>query len=214
MGKLPGGIDYDMIGLLGNHVGRKLRGENIIAMRPSKSNKPASQLQLLQRAKFGFLTGWLAPLSAFIDEGFKNYDAEMSARNACFSYNFKEDVITGVLPNFAIDYSKLKLSRGTLLKPYLPSIATGAGISVEFSWEANVGSGNAELTDDLSFVVYDPVSDEYAVAVGVVQRSALSYEMLLPAEFDGSNVHGWIMAVSEDGKLVSDSVHLGPVPVG
>lgn len=214
MGKLPRGIDDNMIGRLGNHVGRYLRGENIIAMRPSKSNRAATQLQSLQRAKFGFLAGWLAPLSSFIDVGFKNYDADMSARNACMSYNFKQEVITGVLPNFMIDYGKLVLSRGTLEGTYLPSVETGAQVSLKFTWEDNIGVTNAQLTDDLSFVVYDPMTDKYAVAVGVVKRSAKVYSMPLPLDFSTHMVHTWMMAVSADGKMVTDSQHLGPVPVG
>lgn len=77
-----------------------------------------------------------------------------------------------------------------------------------------MGGTNAKLTDDLSFMVYDPVSDKYAVAMKVVKRSALSYEMALPADFDGHTCHGFVMVVSADGKLVSDSVHVGAVPVG
>ncbi len=214
MGKLFRGIDDLMRGRLGNHVGRYLRGENIIAMRPVPSSKPATELQLIQRAKFGFLNSWLSPLSSFIDVGFKHYDAEMSARNACMSYNFKQSVLTGVAPDFAIDYSKLVLSRGTLTGLNLPNIGTATGIAVEFSWENNIGNSNAKLSDDLSFVVYDPISDTYAVLIAAVKRSALSYEMVLPAEFDGHTVHGWVMCVSEDGKLVSDSKHVGTVPVG
>lgn len=214
MGKLFRGIDDMMRGRLGNHVGRYLRGENIIAMRPVPSSKPATELQLIQRAKFGFLNSWLSPLSAFIDVGFKHYDAEMSARNACVSYNFKQSVLTGTAPDFVVDYSKLVLSRGVLTGLNLPNIGTATGLAVSFSWEHTEGLTNAKLTDDLSFVVYDPVSDQYAVAMGIVKRSALSYEMVLPADFDGHTCHGFVMVVSADGKLVSDSKYVGAVPVG
>lgn len=214
MGKLPGGIDYDIIGRVGNHVGRKVKGENILSMRPSKSNKAATELQLIQRAKFGFLTSWLAEIGTVINLGFKNYDADMSARNACMSYNWAQGAVTGVAPNFTIDYPKLRLSSGMLMKPYLPNVATGSGISVEFAWELNIGSGNAKATDKFSFVVYDPILKEYAFVMGIAMRSALSYEMMLPADFSGHNVQAWVVVASEDGKLVSDSVHLGPVAVG
>jgi len=214
MGKLFRGIDDMMRGRLGNHVGRYLRGENVIAMRPVPSSKPATLLQELQRAKFGFLTQWLAPLSGFIDQGFKGYDAKMSARNACLSYNSKLGILSGSAPDFVVDYSKIVLSRGVLTGPNLPTVATGAGISVLFEWEAPLGSSNARATDKMSFVVYDPLNGEYAMLLNVVPRSALSYEMLLPAAFSGNMVRCWVTVVSENGKLVSDSLHLGPVPVG
>lgn len=214
MGKLFRGIDDMMRGRLGNHVGRYLRGENIIAMRPVPSSKPATALQELQRAKFGFLTQWLAPLSPFIDQGFKDYDAKMSPRNACMSYNSKLGILSGSAPDFVLDYSKIVLSRGILTGPNLPTVATGAGISVLFEWEEPQGSSNAKATDKMSFVVYDPLSGEYALLLNVVSRAALSYQMLLPEEFSGNMVRCWVTTISENGKLVSDSIHLGPVPVG
>ncbi|MEJ2880287.1 DUF6266 family protein [Pedobacter sp. GR22-6] len=212
MAFLTGGPYYDMIGRAGNNVGRKVKGRNVFSMRPSKSNKPASLPQLNQRNKFGLLTGWTANLNLFIDAGFRHYDAKMSPMNACISYNSKRNVIVGSTAPFTIDYSKMVLSRGKLAGISLPTVATGTGISVVFDWGANLGENNAEPDDKLSFAVYDPTTDEFAIAMKVVNRSALSYELLLPAEFSGNMVQVWLMCTSNE--LVSDSVHLGPVPVG
>ncbi len=214
MGFLTGGPYYHLVGRTGNNVGRVKNGKNTFAMRPHKSNKAASQLQLNQRMQFGLFTSWVADLGLFVDLGFKNYDAEMSPRNACMSYNFKLDVITGVSPNYTIDYSKVVLSRGKLMGLELPEVATGTGVSLEFSWSADPGFSNAKATNKMYFAIYDPILDRFALSMGAVTRAALSYDMLLPAEFSGNMVRAWVMVVSEDGKLVSDSVHLGPVPVG
>jgi len=214
MGFLTGGPYYHLVGRTGNNVGRVKNGKNTFAMRPHKSNKPATQLQLDQRLQFGLFTSWVAELGLFVDIGFKDYDADMSPRNACMSYNFKQNVITGVSPNYSIDFGKVVLSRGKLVGVELPDVATGAGISVEFSWSADPGFSNAKATDKMYFAVYDPTADRFALVMGAVTRAALGYTMLLPAEFSGHMVRAWVMVVSADGKLVSNSVHLGPVPVG
>ncbi len=214
MAFLTGGPYYDMIGRAGNNVGRKVKGKNVFSMRPAKSNKPATQRQLNQRSKFGLLTSWFANLDTFIDIGFKNYDAKMSPMNACVSQNSKLNVITGSSAPFGINYGLVELSRGKLKGLHMPDMATGTGISLVFSWEANVGQANSDPDDLVSFAIYDPITNEFAVAVNVVNRSVLSYEMLLPVEFSGHSVHGWVMCKGAEGSLVSDSVHLGPVPVG
>lgn len=212
MAFLTGGPYYDMIGRAGNNVGRRVKGRNVCSMRPAKSTKAASLLQLNQRSKFGLLTSWTSELDLFIELGFKDYDAKMSPMNACVSYNSKRNVITGTVAPFAINYPRMVLSRGRLLGVSQPEVATGTGISLSFSWVANTGMNNALADDKLSFVVYDAQSEQFAIAMKVVNRSAASYEMLLPAEFSGQQVQVWQMCSNQE--TVSNSVFVGAVAVG
>ncbi|RZM21720.1 MAG: hypothetical protein EOO88_31805, partial [Pedobacter sp.] len=120
MGKLTGGIDNDMIGKLGNHVGRKVKGENIISMKPAKSNRPPTPLQYNQRLKFGLVTNWMSWIGQFIKIGFQHYDNNgKSAMNAAVQYNL-ENAVTGVTPNYLMDYANVRLSRGKLAKAVSP----------------------------------------------------------------------------------------------
>lgn len=208
MGKLRGGIDFDMIGLLGNHVGRRTRGENIIAMRPAKSKKPPTVAQINQRLKFGLVASWLRRLGSVIDIGFKDYDAEMSARNAAFSYNLLR-AVTGIAPNFTIDYAKVMFSLGLLDLPNTPEVSVVAAAKLDYSWAATTGDTNGLATDKLTFVVFNPSKNKFVTLKGGAVRSALAYSLQLPGDFSGDTVEAYFSMVSADGKLVSDSFYVG-----
>ncbi|SMC43846.1 DUF6266 family protein [Pedobacter africanus] len=212
MGKLTGGIDYDMIGLLGNHVGRRTKGENIIAMRPAKSNKPPTQAQLNQRLKFALMAGWLRRLAAVINVGFQEYDAEMSPRNAALSWNLK-NAIAGASPNYTIDYANVVYSKGLLDLPQAPQIAPAAGAKLDYSWGAVSGDTNGLATDKVTFAVYNPAKNKFVTLKGGAVRSALAYSLQLPPDWSGDGVEAYLSMVSADGKLVSDSYYVGPFTV-
>jgi len=212
MGFLTGGPFYHMVGRTGNNVGRVVKGKNVIAMRPSPSSKPATQAMLDQRFKFGLITSWLRRLGAVIDVGFKDYDAEMSSRNAAISYNLLNAVI-GVSPNFTIDYEKVVYSRGKLDVANNPLVAVTTAAKLDYSWAAPTGDTNALGTDKVTFVVYNEAKNKFVTLKGVVQRSALAYVLQLPPDWSGDEVQTYISFVSADGKLVSDSVYLAPVTV-
>lgn len=208
MGFLICGIDYDMIGRVGNHVGRKVKGRNVLSMRPSKSNKPPTELQLEHREKLRIVVQWLSRLSGVINEGFKDYDAAMSQMNAAVSLNLKK-AVTAVAP-FDIDYGKVVLSKGKLdMPPQDPAIDTVTAAKLDYSWVMNTGITNAKGTDKVNFVVYNKVKDKFVILRGGAIRSALAYSLQLPANFSGDHVQCYISFVSANGKLVSNSYFVG-----
>ncbi|WP_316788783.1 DUF6266 family protein [Pedobacter frigoris] len=213
MGKLTGGPYYDLIGRTGNNVGRRVKGKNVFSMRPAKSNRPPSVLQLAQRNKFGYLVDWLAELNQFIKIGFKDYDSEMSPMNACVKVNSKLGVVTGTYPLLTLDYQKVVLSQGLLDGAYHPELASVAGGNVSFTWTLKTGSTNGEPTDKATIILYGKNTGLYEMLIGVVDRSALEYELELSEDFLGDVVQGFIAFVSADGKLVSDSAWAGSVTV-
>ncbi|MDR6784593.1 hypothetical protein ABIE26_003239 [Pedobacter africanus] len=212
MGKLTGGIDYDMIGLLGNHVGRRTKGENIIAMRPAKSSKPPTQAQLNQRLKFTLMATWLRRLAGVINVGFQEYDAEMSPRNAALSWNLK-NAVTGVSPSFSIDYAKVIYSKGQLDLPQTPQVAVTAAAKLDYSWGPVSGDSNGLATDKVTFAVYNPDKNKFVTLRGGAVRSAQSFVLQLPPDWSGDDVKAYLSLVSADGKLVSDSFYAGSFTV-
>jgi hypothetical protein len=212
MGFLTGGIDYDMIGRTGNHVGRRVRGKNTISMRQAKSHKLPSPLQLDQRLQFGLMTTFISRLAGVVAVGFAAYDAKMSARNAAVGYNLLH-AITGVSPNYSINYAKLLYSKGKLDLPEFPEVNTVTAAKLDYSWPAATGDTNAKDTDKVTFVVYNEVKDKFVTLRGVAVRSALAYSLLLPGDFSGDNVQAYISFTAADGKLVSDSYFVGEFTV-
>jgi hypothetical protein len=212
MGFLKGGPFYHLVGRTGNNVGRVVKGKNVFAMRPAKSSVDPTQLQIDQRFKFGLIATWLRRLAGVIDVGFKDYDAEMSPRNAAISYNLL-NAVTGVSPNYTIDYEKVVYSRGLLDLPNDPLVAVAAGAKINYTWAAPVGDTNALGTDKVTFMVYNAVRDKFVTLKGIALRSALAYSLQLPLDFSGEDVEIYLSFVSADGKLVSDSLYMGNLTV-
>ena len=212
MGKLTGGIDYDMIGRTGNHVGRRVKGENIISMRPAKSNRPPTPLQYDQRLRFGLVTHTLSEMSEFIKIGFQDYDAGMSPMNAAVANNL-DKAVTGVSPNYVLDYPKVLFSRGKLAGANAMEVATLTPAQLDFAWLANTGTFTGSATDKVAFIVYNPLKDQYAYSFGAATRATLSYDMSLPADFSGDTVQVYTAFVSADGKEVSTSLFIGATAV-
>ncbi|TKC08994.1 DUF6266 family protein [Pedobacter frigoris] len=212
MGKLTGGIDNDLIGRLGNHVGRRVKGENIISMRPAKSNKPPTAAQLAQRLKFGLFTHWLRSALPILEIGYQHYEAEMSAYNMAVSENMKY-AVTGVSPNFTINYSEARFSKGVLRKVSDAEIATTAGAAIEFTWGSVIGQSYSKADDQVGVIAYDPLKDEFVALMNAAVRSAEEYELQLPLDWTGDVVHCWVLVVSADSKRVSDTKYVGQLTV-
>ena len=209
MGFLTGGIDYDMIGRVGNHVGRKTKGRNVLGMRPSKSNKPPTALQLAQRQKFGLVTNWLVGIAELIETGFSTHKAEESDMNAAVSYHLK-NAVTGVAPNFTMDYEKVIFSRGRVKEAASPNVTVAVAGTIGFSWLAGNPSKYNKPTDLAIVMVYSPDKEDFVTLQAAAPRSALTYNLLVPGDFSGDEVHVYIGFTSADGKLVGDSTYLGP----
>jgi len=205
MGFLTGGIDYDLIGRVGNHVGRKVRGKNVISMRPARGNRTPSEAQLATQLKLTLMTGWLKRMGPFIRFGFEDYDQKMSAWNAAVKYNLN-NAVTGVSPSFTIDYAEVLFSRGNLAEATDAALATTVDAQLDFSWSAVVpATFKGGPADQLVLIVYNPSKQAWAVSVGDAVRSDLSYDLAVPALWSGDTVYPYLSFLSADQKDVSTS---------
>jgi len=212
MSELKNGPFSGFTGRTGQLVGYRKKGKWIMAARKATAPKPPSVLQLNQQMKFGLVTSWLGWVGDFIDLGFQHYDAKMSAMNAAVKYNL-DNAVTGVSPNYVMDYPQVLFSKGRLAEAYLLEMATLTPFQLDFTWQNNIGSVQALPTDKAVFIVYNPLKDLFMVANGVVTRSALSYDMILPADFSGDTVQVYMAFTSADGKIVSTSAYVGAIQV-
>ncbi|MHA4893542.1 DUF6266 family protein [Pedobacter sp. PWIIR3] len=202
MGFLLGGPYYHLKGRTGNNVGRIVKGRNVFSMRPANSSKPPTIKQLDQRLKFGMMTAWLSWAANVIEPGFSGYDAKGSPMNAAVKYNL-DNAVTGVSPNFMIDYPEVKLSRGHLAEARALSVVSDTAAEIEFTWLANIGIFNGAPTDKASFLAYCPSANLFSEVTGAVSRSALTYTMSVPEEFSGEVVHLWVSFVNPEGVSTS-----------
>ena len=198
---------------VGPAVGHYTNGQNVVTAMPHPSQKPPSLGQLTQRLRFKTVVSFLGWITPIIRVGFENERKEkQSAFNAAFAYNYA-NALSGTYPNFVMDYPEMMYSRGRLSGPYTPEMETTVVAELTFNWLGNIKNGLGAPTDMATFVVYNPLKDEFETMVNAAPRSALTYTMLLPADYSGDTVQVYMSFVSADGKMTSNSKFLGATAV-
>lgn len=213
MGKINkgAGILGGFRGTVGSVVGSNWRGiETMRAVaKPRKGNPTATQLN--QQAKFAVGIKFLSAKRKLLEVGFKSLAVKMTGTNNALSNTLKS-AITGVYPNYTIDYSKVLLSKGLVAVADSGAAAAGPAGVVSFSWTINPNMSNSDPTDVAVLVVYCEAMNSTAYTIAGPVRSALAGTLAVPG-FSGKTVQTWIAFMSDDGKRVSKSVFTGQVNV-
>lgn len=214
MGIIRKGILGGFKNKVGSIVGSSWRNRDVIKSLPRASNKPPTQKQTDQRSKFGLVTGFLSDMSEFIEEGFKSKNGFTSAMNEAVAYHLK-NAVTGIAPNFTMDYTKLKFSNGKLRVPLTYTVDTAAPASVDFNWTLDgVDSKYKDGTDMINVLAFNPTKKQFVSLMAAAPRSALNYSLPLPLDFVGDSVHCFFSFTSiKKKKLHSESVYIGLLPV-
>lgn len=198
----------------GSVIGSYWRNLDVIRGLPRISSKPATQLQIDQRLKFGLVTRFLSRVGDIIDLGYNKGNRSKSSMNESVSHHLKHAIL-GITPNFRLDYSKLQLTSGVLELPDNTSAAAVTPTKVDFSWESyGANSRFKDDTDKVTLLIYNPVNDRFVTMRDVVPRTALAYSMQVPPPFSGQTVHCYIFlsSILVKGRY-SNSRYLGEVVV-
>ena len=211
MGIIQLGILGDLSGKVGPVVGANWNGINTVRARPRRSKKDPTQQQTEQRDRFSLVVGFakgFAPLAAmtFIDGVNKK-----TGFNKVMAHSIKT-AITGVWPNFALDYSQVLVGRGSLPNAQAPVAAAGAAGVVSWHWTPNSGMGKANANDTSVLVVFCEALNLGAYITTGALRGTGAGTLNVPG-FSGHSVHTWISFLSLDGKDAATSLYTGQVNV-
>lgn len=119
-------------GKVGTVIGSNWRGIDYMRSLPKKSKKVATQPQLDQRFKFGLINSFFKSISTLIEIGYQSATGNKTPMNVAVSYHLME-AVTGVSPAFEIDFTKVLISRGDLLGPWLPTAVAGAAAAIDYA---------------------------------------------------------------------------------
>jgi hypothetical protein len=123
------------------------------------------------------------------------------------------NAITGTYPDYAIDPSKVLVSRGSLAPAAGASATPTGGGTITLAWEDNSGVGSAKQTDKALIAVVNPVKSEAVYDTAGADRMTATQDIILPADWVGDDVEVYIGFISEDNREVANSVYLGSVTV-
>ena len=211
MGTINKGILGGFSGTVGTVVGGTWKGIDYMRSKSNRRNFVPSQKQLEQQLKFGLMMRFLQPMSALLEISFNDYAIQQTGVNSAFSYNFT-NAISGIFPDFIIDYSKALISRGNLPNALGPSVISGAGSILTFSWTDNSAVGVAKATDQAILVGYCPAMRQAIFTTAGGMRSALTADLNL-VTFSGQVVETYIGFISEDQRSIATSIFTGEVTV-
>jgi hypothetical protein len=211
MGTYKKGVLGPFSGKVGTVIGSTWNGIEYMRSLPKASTKAATDLQLTQRTKFGFANGFLGPISSLLNQGFKSQAVGKTGFNMASSHLISE-CITGVYPDFDIDYAKVLFSKGALEGAWSAGVTSSLVGQIELNWDDNSGFGTAKPTDKMVALIYNPAKSKfvYTLENGAV-RSAGSDIISMPAQFAGDTVHVWIAFMKSDKTSFSTSIYVGEI---
>lgn len=206
MGKLENGPHGHVSGKVGNTVSYTRKGQNIIRTIGVIKKKPTvNQLAVRQRMKL--VTEFLKPVLPFINMGFQFVVADTTRypHNEAVSYNFR-NAVEGQYPNYAIDYTKVKVSAGDL-EPAINPTVKKMPVGVEFSWDTPELDDFARKRDRAMLLIYCPNTNNAYYVLNGALRSEGKDIVELPEKMINQNIEAYISFISGDSKSVSDSVY-------
>jgi len=213
MGTIEKGFLGGFSGKVGTAVGSSWKNLDVLRSRPPRKRKgPASELQLERQAKFTVMANFLHPLTDLLNQTYKkSASGEMSGYNKALSVN--NQALTGVSPDFTVDYGKVLLGRGTLLDLTSPSVASTTAGKLVFTWTDNSASDSKALISDMVYVAaHNPETGRWVFFEKAAPRSASTYTLDVPT-FSGKPVQTYVGLMSADRKKVANSQYTGLVNV-
>lgn len=220
MGSVTGGAFGTFVGKVGDVVGYIRLGKPCVRNAPKKSTKPRSSGQLNVNKKFQMGRKLISHTKDFINVGFRvaALGTGATAQNLASSWNIKE-AITGVKPNFLLDYSKVLLSKGDLPGANQP-VVEYVYPNLKFQWSVASDLEAKYERDQVMLLAYHPKWERSFSVLSGNRRNVGEEELyLIPmAEYLNKNispeddfVETYISFISDDRNEISDSVYLGRV---
>jgi hypothetical protein len=206
------GILGGFSGKVGNVVGARWRGKNVMRSLPQRGSYVPTENQLLQRERFKEVVTFLSPIKDILNRFFGKQQGDKSAYNLATSYHLKEALIE-VVDGFVMDYPKVLISRGDLRGLENPAVTTAANQVVNFTWADNSGQGNANPLDQFVVVFYAPDLNVFQAYEYISAREDESAQVTLPAFLAGLDVQVWATFVTQTGNTAAISNYLGVLTV-
>jgi hypothetical protein len=206
------GILGGFSGKVGNVVGSKWRGKNVMRSLPQRGKYTASTKQEEQREKFKTVMGFLSPMIDVLNLYFGNQQGDRSRFNLATSYHLKNAVLSTPL-GMEMEYAKVLISKGDLRGIDGGTLVAAANQVLTFTWQDNSGQGKATATDAFMVVAYAPDLNLFYTDLAVAIRDATTATVTLPDFMTSFEVEVWASFSKPETNFAAISTYLGAVTV-
>lgn len=207
MGSIKQGLLGGVSGKVGNIVGYRRKGKDLVRVQAASISDAKTPKQLKQRQKVATVMEFLKPILPFIRIGYKNYAQGRTAYNTATSFLLKRCLTENEKGETEINYRRVMVSIGFLL-PAMDATATYGEKGMTFAWTDNSGTGNAESTDTAMLLVYNKEKGANVYDMNAALRSDGTATLTLPKDWEGDTLVAYLSFVSADGEEVSNSMPL------
>ncbi|WP_316822554.1 DUF6266 family protein [Pedobacter gandavensis] len=193
-------------GKVGNLVFYMLNGQPVVRLIGRKGKPTIPQLANYQ--KMSVTMDLLRYMGSYIKLGYglKAKGTVYNAHNLATSYH-KKHALKGEYPNISVDYTKLKLSEGSMPETRDLKIVKVAG-GLEISWNPEFDN-NIKHNDSAMVMICMPQTGKSKEFLNIARRSeGKCFVHLYEGELE-QQLEPYISFISADGESVSDSVYLG-----
>jgi len=196
----------------GTAVFSKQFGKNTMRTKPIEVKNPKTLLQKQQRSKFSIMVELSRMFLSFIRTGFKQVAIEMSAFNMFMKSNIY-DVITGVYPAYTIDFTKVIVTKGTLMGVDGGLATAIAAHKVTLDWTDNTGTGDALATDKAMMLIINYTKKQVVQDTTTKTRVDATHDLTVPADWVGDDVHAYLSFMNAAGNKIADSTFLATITI-
>ncbi len=211
MGTIQGGVLGGFNGKVGAVIGSHWKGKAVMRGKSTAKRAKSSALQLEQQAKFTLMVNFLQAIVDFLNISYKKAAVQMSGFNKAISANI-QFAITGTYPDFAVDYPKIQLSKGSLPGFTAPTAASTVAGKLAFTWTDNSNIIGALNSDMVYVAAYNEEQKHWILNDAAAARNAGTFVLDLTG-YSGKQVQTYIGLLSADGKKASASMYTGVVTV-
>lgn len=213
MAEIKQGILGPVNGKVGTVVGITWRGRHFLRAKPLKSHKPASEAQLLQRARMKLVSPFTSKIKNFVNRQYplkKIGERIINGQEQLNSYLLKEgiEVIEGS-PCLIIE--KVLLSIGVLPPAAIKKVSFLKDFSVKVQWDDSIINALTLPSDQLTMVVYNDETDSFHISENIAKREEKYTHFMLEKNWMKGNIHFWSVWTAADQSMHSTSIYHSPL---
>ncbi len=184
----------------GTAVSAIVEGEPILKVFTPPAN-PRTPAQVAVREKFAYIMRLIYPLRSVL---YVTYGKSGSAIGQAFIPIWQQ-AVSGASPNFVVDWTKVPVAYGMLVKPIAISGTLVPGTGLQFTWDPQVNF-NSSGDDQISIVLYDSDGHGLNFHRAAAARTEGTLQVEMPDNWLLANLKVWAFFSSADLERNSPSV--------